>query len=220
MAQDIDITHSSITMNYCIPTDRLPMNYNKGEPSNQNNTSFTTHQDAVYPAATAQTHIRGLRDLGISMNSQRNASQNHMRGAASACIDQDDSGTYDPNESSGKSSRTQPRRTKKARQEDEDAGVNQEPKVPRHNTVGYSLPVTLTFASEQALNYLRSITPGPFDDQATSLDDPSRSLDPDDYTSLPRRKVKKPNRLGAGVARYIRARGALNATNNGTETMA
>jgi hypothetical protein len=189
-----------------------------GEPSHQNHLSFTTSEDAYFAAATARPQIHGLRDLGILLNSRRNASLTAIRGVASACIDQDDSGTYDPKESRAKSSTISVRRPKTVTLEDDD-NENHEPKSRRYKQVGYSFPMTFVLTSEEGLKYLRSITPGPFDSPADTLNILSGSLDPCG-TSLVGRKVTKPNRLGGTVARYIHNLTILKTANDGAELMA
>jgi hypothetical protein len=189
-----------------------------GEPSNQNHLSFTTSEDAYFAAATARPQIQGLRDLGILLNSRRNASLTAIRGATSAWIDQDDSGTYDPKEPRAKLSTIPVRRPKPIKQEDDD-DENHGPKSRRYKQVGYSFPMTFVLTSEEGLKYLRSITPGPFDSPADTLDKLSGSLDPGG-TSLIGRKVTKPNRLGSTVARYIHTLTILKTANDGAELMA
>jgi hypothetical protein len=173
---------------------------NSHAPPGSPGTGQYNHDDAFFAAATTRPQIQGLRDLGIRLNSRRTASLNPIRGVASAWIDQDDSGTYDPKESRAHAN-CQPRRAKMAKRENGQEDANREPKTRRDREIGYSLPMTFAFTSKNALNYLRSITPGPFDDGASSPDSDSGFVDADGSSPLTHRKAKKPNRLGTRETR-------------------
>jgi hypothetical protein len=76
---------------------------------------------------------RSIRDLGQILNSKRRAAvQQTIRGAATAWIDQDDSGTYDPKADRATPPVTPPRRAKKPKLIDElNKDGNQRPQMSR-----------------------------------------------------------------------------------------
>lgn len=187
-----------------IPPGPNSTGHSNADPSLWNNTPITANGDAFFAAATTRNQIHGLRDIGIRLNSRRNAASKPIRGVASACIDEDDSGNYDPNESRTKFLNAPQRRTKKAKREDGQGEPNQERKTRRGKQAGYSLPVTIVFSSQSALDYLRSITPDPFEDSDDCLDSSSESMGTDDDILPSRRLVKKPERFGE-VSRYVNA---------------
>ena len=131
-------------------------------------------EDSYFSEAPARPKSLGLRDLGIILNNKRRATLHvAIRGAGTAWIDQDDSGTYDP-----KKDRVTPsplltplRRRRRARAYDEDDQTTTPPRPRKRPPVGYRSLMTFSFTSARALNYLRSITPGPFDSQSTTLDE-------------------------------------------------
>lgn len=127
-------------------------------------------QDA--PAVARPAGIRDLRDLRVILNNKRRATQHiAIRGVgnAAAWLDQDDSGTYDPNKEGATPPNTPPRTKKRSRTHEDDhpRPRTQTPHIPK----GYCSLVTLSFTGEKALEYLRSVTPGPFDSQSTTPDD-------------------------------------------------
>jgi len=133
-----------------------------------------------------------LREIGIFMNSkQRRATLQPMRGAGTAWLDQDDSGTYDP-KAERRRAVTPTRRTKKQRADDDENGSSRASRQPRNTRrVGYALPITFTFTAQEGLDYLRSITPGPFSDTGSIDEDlsDSRSVGSDsDGSSLRNRR--------------------------------
>jgi hypothetical protein len=180
------------------------MALDNGHSANDKPEPFTLHDDAYFAAATARSKIQGLRDIGILMNSRRTASLNAIRGIASACIDEDDSGTYDPKESRSKTTIFQPRRMKKAKRADGDEDPSQELGTRRGTQAEYSLPITAPFSSPQGLDYSRSISPDPFDDGASNPDG-MRTESPhfDNGILITRRQYKKPTRL-SDEDRYAR----------------
>jgi hypothetical protein len=132
-------------------------------------------EDSYFSEAPARPKSLGLRDLGIILNSKRRATLHvAIRGAGTAWIDQDDSGTYDPDKDRATSSPflTPPRRRRRARAYDEDdESVTPRTRPRKRPPVGYRSLMTFSFTSERALNYLRSLAPGPFDSQSTTLDE-------------------------------------------------
>lgn len=154
---------------------------------------------------------KGARELGMLLNNRRRAAANrNIRGAATAWIDEDDSGTYDPK----KARRTPPspprpmKRVKTVHSlDDED---NPKPKKPTKQ-IGfrYSLIVKLLFESKKALNYLKTLPAGP--SHPAPFSEPSDSDEncyPDSVsgyggTFKRKREVKRPTRLGATSARYF-----------------
>jgi len=75
----------------------------------------------MVPAMPPRPHILGLRELGIMMNTKRQAALKPMRGAASGRFDLDDSGTYDPQEDVTRRA-TRTRNSKKVRLQDDEDG--------------------------------------------------------------------------------------------------
>jgi hypothetical protein len=153
---------------------------------------------------------RNIRELGILLNRKRRAAiQSTARGAATAWIDQDESGTYDPKRKRATPPECAPKKVKRQRLPEEFDDENGHPKPRRHyHPVGYGFPMAFVFKSEKALNYLRSITPGPFGSPSSSADDElsDSSTDSDSgYGSFPklRKKTKQPKRLGASLMRYV-----------------
>lgn len=131
-------------------------------------------EDSYFSEAPTRPKLLGLRDLGIILNNKRRATLHvAIRGAGTAWIDQDDSGTYDPEKDRATPSPllTPPRRRRRARVYDKDDESVTPPLRPRKlPPVGYRSLMTFSFTSKRALNYLRSITPSPFDSQSTTLD--------------------------------------------------
>ena len=156
------------------------------------------------------------------MNSRRPTSHNPLRGLASACIDEDDSGTYDPKEESRvKHASSQPRRTKKAKTNadgEDDASPRSETR--EGGGAEYSLPVTLGLSSGESVESLKSITPGIFeDDVSSSSDSDSESVGTEDGVLSTRRKSYKPARLGKREARYVNISRGFSKSNNILERM-
>ncbi|KAH6721723.1 hypothetical protein BKA61DRAFT_729218 [Leptodontidium sp. MPI-SDFR-AT-0119] len=144
------------------------------------------------------------KELGAFINNKRRAATNReLRGGATAYIDEDESGTYDPK----KARRTPPspsrpaKRVKTSNAIDEDG--NPRPKKPT-KLIGfrYSLVVKLDFKSEKALNYLRSLPAGTSGPQPGFVEE---EVDSDGsgcvVPSKRKRQVKRPRRLGATASR-------------------
>lgn len=163
-----------------------------------------------YAAAPEKSRMpRNIRELGILLNRKRRAAiQSTARGAATAWIDQDESGTYDPKRKRATPQECPPKKVKRQRLPEEfDEDGNSKP-CRHYHPVGYGFPMTFVFKTEKALNYLRSITPGPFGSQSSNADDElsDSSTDSDSsYGSFPklRKKAKQPKRLGASSVRYV-----------------
>lgn len=148
----------------------------------------------------------GLRELAAAINNKRRAATNReFRGGATAYIDEDESGTYDPK----KARRTPPspsrpaKRVKISHPLDEDR--NPKPKKPTKQ-IGfrYSLVVKLEFKSKEALDYLSSIPAGASGPLTGNVEE-EVEVDSDDPeyggTFKRKRAVKRPRRLGATVDR-------------------
>jgi len=109
-----------------------------------------------------------IRKLGIFLNKKRRraaAAQTAMRGGATAWLDQDDSGTYDPKRKRATPDEQAPQKKAAKKQKRSHSPVlppdeNGIPQKGRETCrkVGYSLLVTLTLESEKGVQYLRSIT--------------------------------------------------------------
>jgi hypothetical protein len=139
----------------------------------------------------------GLRDLTILLNSRnRAARQGAIRGAATAWIDQDDSGNFDPKAAKRAAA---PRRAKRK------TSVEDGSAKPRRSNrpVGYSFPFVFNLNFEAGLEYLRSITPGPEGSPSPNELSESESSSEDDFSYRKRRRrIKKPKRLGETSERY------------------
>lgn len=186
--------------------------------------------NALFSGGRARRPIAGLREMAISMNSRRNAatSSHLIRGIASAAIDHDDSGTYDPNEDRVKPASTQLKRTKKAKIPNEAAEENAGATTGQTEGVGHSGLTTFSFNSKEASEVLRSPPPSPFDDNTSDTDtirddgssDTSRILRSPEASSIilsTKRKSTKPDRLGVEEEQYVRSSSISDTANNDTE---
>ena len=132
-----------------------------------------------------------------------------MRGGATGCYDQDDSGTYDPKRKRATPDAPKNVVVKKQKIHSEGKDDEDREKVLKvlkvHRKVWYSLMVTLTLESEQGREYLRGITPGPSDESDTSQDEESEpETDTGDGNfNKRRRRRREPERLGATYSRYL-----------------
>jgi hypothetical protein len=145
-----------------------------------------------------------IRNLGIQLLSKRRAAvQSAMRGGATAWLDQDDSGTYDPKRKRATPDECPPKKPKRRKVREE--GEETELRIRRLK--GYSYMITLPLNFERGLEYLRSITPGSVSSSSSDSDDSSDSSTDSDsgYGSFPKRKRKKrqPVRLGASTSRFV-----------------
>jgi hypothetical protein len=149
-----------------------------------------------------------IRNLGIFLNKKRRAAvQGAMRGGATAWLDQDDSGTYDPKLK--RATRDECGTVKKGKRRkivggDEDGNLKSR---KFYRKVGYSFMVALRLESEEGKEYLRSITPGPVESESSNSDSDSSGSSTDSdpgYGSFPKRRRKKrqPKRLGTSTSRY------------------
>jgi hypothetical protein len=160
-------------------------------------------EDSYFSEAPARPESLGLRDLAVILNNKRRAATLHVaiRGAGTAWMDHDDSGTYDPKKDRATPTppATPPRRRRRAKTYDEDGESIAPPPRPRKRPpVGYRSLTTFAFTSEKALNYLRSLTPGPFDSLSTTPDeDPSDSSEPEEgygFGPLPKKRKIRSSR--------------------------
>ena len=155
-----------------------------------------------------------IRKLGIFLNKKRRraaAAQTAMRGGATAWLDQDDSGTYDPKRKRATPDEQAPQKKAAKKQKRSHSPVlppdeNGIPQKGRETCrkVGYSLLVTLTLESEKGVQYLRSITPGPNGSAPSSSESSASSADSDRDSgsgsgSFP--KPRQPERLGVPSSR-------------------
>jgi hypothetical protein len=193
---DNDDTSSLLSFNFDAPADVAP-----------EGASFKEHASTPSRARMSES----IRNLGIFLNNKRRAAvQGAMRGGATAWIDQDDSGTYDPKRERATPDECGPvKKVKRRKIAGGDEGEDGEGKSRRekmYRNIGFSLVVTLTLASEVGREYLRSITPGPTESEPSDSDDDSSdsSTDSDSgYGSFPKRRRKRqPKRLGTWTSRY------------------
>ncbi|PMD45772.1 hypothetical protein L207DRAFT_508555 [Hyaloscypha variabilis F] len=223
---DDEITSPLTPLNGSDGGDNDGLETNDQDPSNSDNESLLSFnfdapaaiapEGALFanPTSTPPTSRMSetFRDLSILITKRRRAAaQNAMRGGATAWIDQDDSGTYDPKRKRATPDELPQRKAKRQRISPElDEQGNPKPKPKRfYKKVGYSLRVTLTLESEAGKEYLRSITPGPVESESSSETDSDSSTDSDHdsgYGSFPKPRRKKrqpqlPERLGASTER-------------------
>ena len=154
------------------------------------------------PRSQTVPFVQDLRNLGVILNNRRRAATQHvtLRGAGAAWIDQDDSGTYDPKKERATPPATPiaPRqRSRTLQDEDENEASSSKARKP-HRRIGYRSILTFSFTSNKALDYLRSIPPGPYDSQSPTPDaELSDSSVPQDDVFGPllrRRKVRRSTR--------------------------
>ncbi|KAK0117384.1 hypothetical protein ONS96_013214 [Cadophora gregata f. sp. sojae] len=146
----------------------------------------------------------GVRELAAAINNRRRAATNReYRGVATAYIDEDESGTYDPK----KSRRTPPSPLRSAKRVRVSNAVNKDgtlkPKRPTKQ-IGfrYEMLVKFKFQSNKALDYLRTLPPGPYESQSSNADEEDDCYDSGYGGSFKRkREVKRPRRLGATATR-------------------
>ncbi|KAG4434896.1 hypothetical protein IFR05_009626 [Cadophora sp. M221] len=145
------------------------------------------------------------KELGAFINNKRRAATNReLRGGATAYIDEDESGTYDPK----KARRTPPspprpaKRVKTFNALDEDGNPRPE-KLAKLIGFRYSLVVKLAFKSEKALNYLDSLPADESAPQPGFVEEEEVDSDGSEgvVSSNRKRQVKRPRRLGATVSR-------------------
>ena len=143
--------------------------------------------------------------LLLSTTEGRAATNREFRGGASAYIDEDESGTYDPK----KARRTPPSPSRPAKRVKTSNAFNDGTPKPKKLTkqVGfrYSMVVKLKFESKKSLDYLRSLPAGPYGSQSSNADEEIKSgVDSGYGGSLKRkREVKRPRRLGAVTTRLV-----------------
>ena len=213
-----------------IPTNPINLDSNSQKlPQNSRNPvapPVMPTEDSYFSEAPTCPRPFDLRNLGVILNNKRRATQHvAIRGAGTAWIDQDDSGTYDPTKERATPPATPPRRRKRPRiTESGDDLPRPQPQKSRR-AVGYRSLLTFSFTSQKALDYLRSLTPGPFDSQSTAPDDGlSESLfapEEDDLFGPPllRRKMRRSKRQRQTLARCVFVYPLPQSTNMGTERM-
>jgi hypothetical protein len=117
-----------------------------------------------------------------------------MRGSATAWLDQDDSGTYDPKRkrATPDEQRKKAKKQKRSSVSDEDGRLKSR---REDGKVGDSLVVTLTLGTEKGVEYLRSIA-GPDGEEPSSSDSSADSDHDSGYGSFPKpRRRKRPDGL-------------------------
>ncbi|CAG8957737.1 hypothetical protein HYFRA_00000074 [Hymenoscyphus fraxineus] len=130
-----------------------------------------------------------IRELAIQFNSRRRVATTSI-GMTSTWLDQDTSGTYNPR--GGRLTPPAPK-TKKPRVErstnDGDNAAQQVKRIP----VGYSYLMSFKFAGDTGKEYLKTITPGPYEPKPESGSDGGEFSDllDDNDAPLPRRKLKR-----------------------------
>ena len=174
------------------------------KPANQSSITLIPTEDSYFSEAPACPKSLGLRDLGIILNSRRRATLHvAIRGAGTAWIDHDDSGTYDPKKDRATPSPpvTPPRRRRRGRaHEENNESITAPPRPRKGPPVGYRSLMTFSFTSDKALEYLRSISPGPFDSQSSTPDkDLSNDSEPEEECDfgppLKKRKSRRPIKI-------------------------
>jgi hypothetical protein len=122
------------------------------------------------------SEIISLNPLGIRYFPRREGTLQGLSGFSTGYVDQDTSGTYDP-----KRERVTPLATPEVKQKPKLVSNTGEegqvvPKRIRHK-VGYDIAIKIKFESEDARQYLRSITPGPYSDKSSDEQDEISSED-------------------------------------------
>ncbi|KAF8852909.1 hypothetical protein BDZ45DRAFT_93716 [Acephala macrosclerotiorum] len=191
---------------------------------NFNEVASSNPEAAFFASVDTSAHLklqRSVRALATEIQSrQRAAAQAGLRkaaGGATAYIDQDESGTYDPNPKRKRAtppapSTKKPKRARILGPEDLDDDGN--PKSRKKNMVGYRNLVSFKFEKESSLAYLRTLTPEPFpepefdrpeynDPEEESDSDTDSDTDSDEdsgyggsFPKKSKRNIKKPIRLG------------------------
>ncbi|KAH8687398.1 hypothetical protein BGZ60DRAFT_522061 [Tricladium varicosporioides] len=144
-----DESASSLLSGHSGDDDESDIELNYDQPA------IAAPEDEYFQSLTRPRIPATIRELGILLNSKRRAAAGSLRGTASAWIDLDDSGTYNP-----KGLRvTPPRKLKIARvlQPAFDGNAVTKTRKP-YRKVGYGFLVTLKFIEQKSLDYLRSIT--------------------------------------------------------------
>ena len=175
---------SDLELNYDVPATAAP-------------------EDAFFEDFSKSRLSSSIHHLGVILNSKRKAALEPIRGAATAWLDQDKSGNYDP---STKRIRPPVRRSKRVKLAEDDENSTRKSRRT-YRRAGYSLTLSFFFSTKKALTYLRSITPSPEDSEGTNADEFSDTVNSDDDfgsgSRRTRRKVKAPKRLGAIANRLV-----------------
>ncbi|CZT43913.1 uncharacterized protein RSE6_04018 [Rhynchosporium secalis] len=148
----------------------------------------------------------GIRELAASINNRRRAATNReFRGAASAYIDEDESGTYDPR-TARRTPHSPARPTKRVKTSEGRTPRSRKP--AKQIGFRYSLVVKLQLNSKKGLKYLSSIPAGPSITTGAyhfHSSTPDEEYDSDDSSyvvkSKRKRAIKPPARLGAMYSR-------------------
>lgn len=192
---------------------------------NFNEVASSNPEAAFFASVNTSAHLkqqRSIRALATEIQSRkRAAAQAGLRkaaGGATAYIDQDESGTYDPNPKRKRAtpapSSKKPKRARILAPEGLDEDGN--PKLGKRNMIGYRNLVSFKFEKESSLAYLRTLTPEPFPEpefDRPEYNDPEEESDSDEdsdedsgyggsFPKKSKRNIKKPARLGE-TERYI-----------------
>lgn len=139
----------------------------EGDPESFNfsTSALPSAEPCAVPNYTPAPIHQQIREVGIFLNNKRRATaQQTLLGGATAWVDQDDSGTYDP-----KLERKTPPLRKKAKRRRPAEGLGEDgnsKQRKRKRTTEYAGLITFNFTNQKALDYLRSISPGPFSDNS------------------------------------------------------
>jgi hypothetical protein len=191
---------SDIELNYDAPTTTAP-------------------EDAFFKNFQASRLTKNIHEIGVALNSRRKAAPDTIIGAATAWIDRDDSGTYDPD---AERVRSTARRNKRVRVVGS-GNKDDAPKSRKKNRPPETL--VLKFANEKSLDYLRSITPDSEVPGSSSANELSDSEDSEGDSGIgsrrTRRKPKQPKRFGIVEERFVKSQDVSNScTNTNIEKMA
>ena len=183
-------------------------------PLNDRNSPVIPTEDSYFAEGPAHSRPPSdFRELGLTLNNKRRATQHvAIRGVGTAWIDQDDSGTYDPKKERATPPATPPPRRGKrlGTGGDDDADEEEERPRPRraHKPVGYGLLLGFSFTCKKALDYLKSISPGPYDSRTATPDGElsDTSTEPKENVVfgplLKRRKTRRLTRQRSTLPRY------------------
>lgn len=180
--------------------DTAQTDINNAAPQPKRRVLDSIDSDALFARGRILPQIADLENVGILMNSRRNT-QNTLRGIASACIDEDDSGTYVPDEEKPKSSRAQTKRTRKVKGNFGRGEINQS-KDSREDETKNRLSVAHLFKTKPASDDIKSASAGHNDDGDSITPEVNKTLSEGRIVSSLSREPNTPRRLNGEETRY------------------
>lgn len=169
------IFHISMKPNMDEP--QTPPKYKPGtehpseNPTNDRDSPIIRTEDSYFADGPVRSGPpNDFRELGLILNKRRATQHVAIRGVGAAWIDQDDSGTYDPKKERATPPATPPPRRRRRSPTDDDDEDRPRPRKS-HRRIGYRSLLTFSFTSQKALDYLKSISPGPYDSRTATPED-------------------------------------------------